>query len=79
MSNSMPIQEKVGLNIQHIRQEASLTQEVVARRARINTNTLAKIERGVQTPSLQKLEAIAKALDVEEKTFFDFKRLPTSP
>ena len=75
----MPIQEKVGLNIQHIRQEASLTQEVVARRARINTNTLAKIERGVQTPSLQKLEAIAKALDVEEKTFFDFKRLPTSP
>lgn len=79
MSNSIPIQEKVGLNIQRIRQKAGLTQEAVAREAAINTNTLAKIERGVQTPSLQKIEAIAKALSVEEQAFFDFKKLATSP
>lgn len=73
MSNSMSIREKVGLNIQRIRREQGLTQEAVARRADINTNTLAKIERGVQAPSLPMIEGIAKALNVKELEFFKFE------
>ncbi|MGH7196386.1 MAG: helix-turn-helix domain-containing protein [Candidatus Saccharimonadales bacterium] len=69
----MTTQEKIGLNIQRLRHEKDLTQATVANKADINTNTYAKIERGVQTATVPMLEIIAQVLDVELYVLFVFK------
>jgi len=66
----MTIQEKIGINIKRFRQEKGFTQAEVAKKADINTNTYAKIERGVQTATTPMLEMIANVLGVELATLF---------
>ena len=68
----MTLQEKIGVNIRRFRQEKNMTQAEVAAKAGINTNTYAKVERGVQTASTPILEDIAKALGVELFELFVF-------
>ncbi|HEU5187284.1 MAG TPA: helix-turn-helix transcriptional regulator [Candidatus Saccharimonadales bacterium] len=69
----MTTQEKIGLNIQRLRREKGLTQAAVASEAGINTNTYAKIERGVQTATIPMLEKIAEVLGVKLDTLFVFE------
>lgn len=69
----MTTQEKIGLNIQRFRREKGLTQAAVASEAGINTNTYAKIERGVQTATIPMLEKIAEVLGVKLDTLFVFE------
>ena len=69
----MTTQEKIGLNIQRLRREKALTQAAVASEAGINTNTYAKIERGVQTATIPMLEKIAEVLGVKLDTLFVFE------
>ncbi len=68
----MTVQEKIGLNLQRIRREKNLTQATVAAEADINTNTYAKIERGVQTATVPMLETLAGVLGVELQEIFKF-------
>ena len=68
----MTTQEKIGLNLQRIRREKNLTQADVAARADINTNTYAKIERGVQTATVPMLETLASVLGVDLQEIFKF-------
>lgn len=54
-----------GKKIRSARVEKGLTQTEVAEKAGINTNYYACIERGEVNPSLEKIQAIAKALGLK--------------
>ncbi len=56
--------KKLGKNIKKAREEANLTQEQAAVKAGIHVNYFARVERGEQTPSVEVLEEIAKAVKV---------------
>jgi len=54
----------LGRRIKKLRMAANLTQDALAKRARISRVTLARIERGIQAPRLTTLVALARALEV---------------
>lgn len=63
--NSPKYREQVGKNIKEAREKAKLTQEEAAKKAGLNTNYFAVIERGEVNTTLEKLQKIAKALGVD--------------
>lgn len=64
--------EETGKRIKKIREKLGLTQAQVAKKAGININYFAVIERGEVNPSLEKLEKIAKALGVKSSDILPF-------
>jgi len=62
----------VGERMKLFRQRLRLTQLVLAEKAGIDSNTYAKIERGDQTPSVETLEKIVKALGVKSSDVLPF-------
>lgn len=65
----------LGKRIKELRKEAGLTQEKLAELIGIETTSLSGIESGRHFPSLSTVEKIAKSLNVEMKTLFDFDHL----
>ncbi|MCL4417487.1 MAG: helix-turn-helix transcriptional regulator [Actinobacteria bacterium] len=63
--DSVKFREKAGKRIKEIREKANLTQAQVAKKAKINVNYFAVIERGEVTTSSEKLQRIADALSVD--------------
>jgi transcriptional regulator with XRE-family HTH domain len=61
----MDLRERVGLNVQRLRQNAGLSQEECAHRAKVHQTYLSGVERGVRNPTVMVLAKIAKALGVE--------------
>jgi transcriptional regulator with XRE-family HTH domain len=69
--------------IQYLRDTRELTQLQLAEKANVSQSTIAQIESGSKKPSIETLEAIAYALDVNLAVFFsgndihvfDMKRL----
>ena len=61
----MVLRERVGLNVQRLRQAAGLSQEECAHRAKVHQTYLSGVERGVRNPTVMVLAKIAKALGVE--------------
>jgi len=55
---------RVADRVVELRIRRNLSQEALARRARINRVTLARLERALHPPRLDTLERIAKALSV---------------
>jgi transcriptional regulator with XRE-family HTH domain len=55
---------RVGERVAEIRIRQNLSQEALAKRARINRVTLARLERALHPPRLDTLERIARALGV---------------
>jgi transcriptional regulator with XRE-family HTH domain len=49
-----------------------LTQENLAKMLGLSTSFVSNLERGVNAPSFETLEGIAKALEVSVKDLFDF-------
>ena len=62
----------IGARLKPFRQKLRLTQLELAKIADIDSNTYAKIERGDQTPSLETLEKIVKALGVKSSDVLPF-------
>ena len=64
----MEIKERVGLNLQHLRREAGLSQEELAGRSGVHQTYLSGVERGVRNPTVTVLQKIAVALglDIED-------------
>lgn len=60
----------IGQAIKKKREEKGATQEDVAFRAGTDASNLSRIERGLQKPSLEMLEQIAKALDVAVSSLY---------
>ncbi len=65
----------LGERIKEIRINRGLTQEKLSEMVESEAKYLSKIEVGQKYPSLEYLENMAKALDVELKDFFDFRHL----
>lgn len=66
----MTASEKIGKSVHQLRESRGWTQSDVAKKAGINTNTYAKIERGVQTPSIPILEKLAEVFGAELEVQF---------
>ncbi len=65
----------LGKRIKELRKIKGLTQEELAEKIDIETNSLSGIESGRHFPSLPTLEKIASHLNVELKSLFEFKHL----
>ncbi len=63
--DSVKFREQVGKRIKTIREESNLTQAEVAKKAKLNVNYFAVIERGEVTTSSEKLKRISDALGVD--------------
>ena len=61
----MKLRERVGLNIQELRRIQGISQEDLAYRAGINRGYMGKLENAKYAASLDKIETIAKALNVD--------------
>jgi transcriptional regulator with XRE-family HTH domain len=55
-----------------LRIEKQLTQEQLAKLTGLSTSFISSMERGINAPSFETLESLAKALDVLVKDLFDF-------
>lgn len=72
MDKNMKSQQKLGDNIKTIRKKIGLTQKQVAKKAGINTNYYARIERGEINPSFETIEKIVKALKIKSSKILPF-------
>lgn len=60
----MALADIVSRNIQLVRRQQRLSQQVLAKKARISVSYVSMLERGTRVPPLDTLEVIAKALGV---------------
>lgn len=66
----------IGLNIGYYRRARHMTQIELAEVLNISSNYLSQVERGCKSLSLDKLLELAAVLEVDEKEFLDFSKLP---
>lgn len=66
------LQKRFGSRIRNIRMREQLTQEKLAERAEINVTYVSDIERGETNITLEMVERIAKAFNVDPKYLFEF-------
>jgi len=67
-----PLRKQFGNRIRIIRQERKLPQERFAELVGISVDFLSLIERGINAPSFETLEQMAKRLRVPVKALFEF-------
>lgn len=70
----------LGKNIKYHRYRKNFTQEYLAELLKVSSNYIGRIERGQHSPSLEKIENIAKTLEIKPFELFlerdDFDNLP---
>lgn len=66
------LKTQFGARLQSLRKAAQMTQEQLADQAGVTVDTISHIERGIHGPRFDKLELIAKALDMPVAELFDF-------
>ena len=70
--------ELLGARIKELRKAKRLSQDELSEKINIDPKHLSRIEVGKSYPSLDTLEKIAKALNVEIKDLFEFMHLSRS-
>ncbi len=75
MCNSDSLTSKLGIKIKLLRLKQKYSQEKLAELANINKNSLGAIERGTSKPSIETLNNIAKALNIELKELVDVSKI----
>lgn len=63
---------KVGMKIRVERMKRSLSQEKLAELSGVGVNSIGAIERGEQSPTVETLGSIARALEIELHKLFIF-------
>lgn len=66
----MSLRERVARNLRRLRHERSMSQEELAHRAKINRNYVGMLEREEYAVSVDTLEKLGAALDVDPIEFF---------
>ena len=66
----MKLRRTVARNLRRLRQKHGLSQEELADRAALNRNYVGMIEREENAPTVDALEQIAKALDINAVELF---------
>lgn len=69
------IKEKIGIKIKLLRTKLKYSQEKLAEYAGINKNTIGMIERGEISSTIETLERIANALNIELKELVDVSKI----
>jgi transcriptional regulator with XRE-family HTH domain len=67
--------ELLGVRIKELRKQKKLTQERLAEMVDVDPRYISFIEVGRNSPSLETMEGIARALEVEIKDLFEFGHL----
>lgn len=65
MSRELKIEEAFGEIVRRRRQHVGISQEKLAELSALHRTYISQIERGIKSPSLKAMRAIAKALDVK--------------
>lgn len=65
----MSLRERVARNLRRLRQEKSISQEELAHRAQVNRNYVGMLEREEYAASVDILEKLAAALEVDPVEF----------
>ena len=68
-----PLRGEFGLRLRSIRMSRQLTQEQFAEVIGVSVDFLSLIERGINAPSFEKIEQIAKRLDLSVASLFTFE------
>lgn len=63
--------KEIGKRVRKLRKEAGLTQVDLGKKSGLPANTIARLERGEHSPTLPKLEALARALGVKTSELLD--------
>jgi transcriptional regulator with XRE-family HTH domain len=71
----MGLKQTVAENVRRLRLERGYTQKSLSRRADINSNNVGMIEREECSPTLDMLEKIANALEVDPISLFEVDAL----
>ena len=66
----MKLRRVVARNLRRIRQKAGMSQEELADRAGLNRNYVGMIEREENSPTVDALEQLSEALNIEPVIFF---------
>ena len=66
----MDINKQLGMRIRYLRKNKQWSIEDLALEASINKNYLSDLERGKRNPTLNILDKIANALDIDLETLF---------
>lgn len=74
MPKTTSLREQFGQRLRALRLQRDLTQEQLAEAAEISVDFLSLVERGVNSPSFEVIERLAKSLKVAVKELFDFER-----
>ena len=67
---NIPLRKKFGLRIRELRKATGISQEEFADRCGFARSYMSRIERGGANPSLDAIEVLSKALQVEIKDLF---------
>lgn len=73
MKNSLDIKAKIGSRVCELRKKLDLSQEAFADKAEVDRTFINHVENGRRNLSIQSLEKIVNALEVDFKFFFDSK------
>lgn len=66
------INSNFGLRVKELRLKSGLSQESFADKCGLDRTYISGIERGIRNPTLSVIQVIAKGLEIELKTLFDF-------
>ncbi len=72
---SLSINEKIGIKINILRKRLKYSQEKLAELSDLSKTSIGTIERGKSKPSIETLEKIAKALNIELKELVDVSKI----
>ena len=70
--NNVNLEKRLGAKIAYLRKTKRNSQEKLAEKSDISLVYIGDIERGDANPTLDKLKALANALEVEVMELFDF-------
>ncbi len=67
------LRKRFGARLKTLRRDAGLTQEQLASAIEISVDFLSLVERGINAPSFENIEKLARALGVSIRDLFDFE------
>jgi transcriptional regulator with XRE-family HTH domain len=67
----MSIKVNVGLRIRELRNQIGISQEALANKAEIDRTYVTDVENGRRNISIENLEKLVNALEIQFKDFFD--------
>lgn len=72
---NLNINEKIGIKISILRKRLKFSQEKLSEFSGLSKNSISSIERGESNPSIETLDRIAKALNIELKELVDVSNI----